>query len=90
MSDLKPYLQELIAKIDAALDQQLPSEDTAPETIHKAMRYSIFAGGKRLRPVVALAAAEALGASRESALMMMTYAVGDRLIIRSSGMRLRF
>ncbi len=68
MSDLKPYLQELIAEIDTALDQQLPTKDTAPETIHKAMRYSIFAGGKRLRPVVTLAAAEALGASRESAL----------------------
>jgi len=67
MSDLKPYLKELIADVDAALDKHLPSEETTPSTIHKAMRYSIFAGGKRLRPVVTLAAAEALGAERKVA-----------------------
>lgn len=68
MSDLKSYLKELIGEVDTALSNFLPSEDTAPETIHKAMRYSIFAGGKRLRPVLTLAAAEALGAGREIAL----------------------
>ena len=68
MSELKPYLQELIAEVDAALDQHLPAEETTPETIHKAMRYSIFAGGKRLRPVVCLAAAEALGVDRNVAI----------------------
>ncbi len=68
MSDLKPYLKELVSDIDARLDVFLPAEGTAPETIHKAMRYSIFAGGKRLRPVLTLAAAEAIGANREVAL----------------------
>ena len=47
--------------IDKALDQFLPPETEEPLTIHKAMRYSIFAGGKRLRPILTLAAAEAVG-----------------------------
>lgn len=68
MSDLKPYLKELIGEIDHALDQMLPAKTVAPVTIHEAMRYSIFAGGKRLRPVVCLAAAEAIGGSRQAAL----------------------
>jgi len=68
MSELKPYLTDLIAEVDAALDRYLPAENTTPETIHKAMRYSIFAGGKRLRPVLCLAAAEALGADRSVAI----------------------
>lgn len=68
MPDLKPYLENLISEIDEALEQALPAESTPPETIHKAMRYSIFAGGKRLRPVLTLASAEALGADRRLAL----------------------
>ena len=44
--------------IDHALDRFLPKENAAPPTIHKAMRYSLFAGGKRLRPILCLAAAE--------------------------------
>ena len=56
--------QELSAKaevINEALDRYLPSADSHPALIHRAMRYSIFAGGKRLRGALALAAAEALG-----------------------------
>jgi len=68
MTDLKDYLKDVTAKIDKALDSYLPAEDASPETIHKAMRYSIFAGGKRLRPVLCLAAAEALGADHSVAL----------------------
>jgi len=67
-TELKPYLKKLIAEVDAALDSYLPKEETAPKTIHKAMRYSIFAGGKRLRPIVCLATAEALGANRSVAI----------------------
>lgn len=59
MSEFKTWLTAQIEIVDSALDRQLPTEGTAPETIHKAMRYSIFAGGKRLRPVMTLAAAEA-------------------------------
>lgn len=58
---LQEYIEENCELIDAALDRLLPAEDESPETIHKAMRYSIFAGGKRLRPVLCIAAAEACG-----------------------------
>ncbi|MGE0156161.1 MAG: polyprenyl synthetase family protein [Geobacter sp.] len=59
--DLKAYLKEKIALVDAALDQYLPTEEERPQSLHKAMRYSIFAGGKRVRPVLLLAACEAVG-----------------------------
>src|SRR5580765_1228603 len=42
---------------DAALERLLPSPDTAPHSIHRAMRHSVFAGGKRLRPILAMEAA---------------------------------
>ncbi|HAL72264.1 MAG TPA: farnesyl-diphosphate synthase, partial [Verrucomicrobiales bacterium] len=67
MSDLKTYLTERCTYVDAVLDRLIPSAETAPATIHKAMRHSIFAGGKRLRPILCLAAAEASGGSKESA-----------------------
>ena len=56
--DLTAYLKSRQCLIDGALDRFLPKEATAPPTIHKAMRYSLFAGGKRLRPILCLAAAE--------------------------------
>jgi geranylgeranyl diphosphate synthase type II len=59
--DLKSYLKEKIALVDTALDSFLPKEEELPQSIHKAMRYSIFAGGKRVRPVLMLAACEAVG-----------------------------
>src|SRR2546430_1045288 len=49
------------AAVDRALDSFLPEATTSPATIHKAMRYSLFAGGKRMRPALCLAAAEACG-----------------------------
>ncbi len=61
--DLAKYLTSRTALIDKALDRLLPKESVKPVTIHKAMRYSLFAGGKRLRPVLTLAAAEACGGS---------------------------
>lgn len=67
MSDLKTYLTDRAAFVDAALDRLIPVADTSPATIHRAMRHSIFAGGKRLRPILCLAAAEACGGSREAA-----------------------
>ncbi len=66
--DLQEYLRASIQKVDAALDGFLPKPATKPATIHKAMRYSIFAGGKRLRPAMTLAAAELCGGSQEDAL----------------------
>ncbi len=68
MSDLKSYLAERIQYVDRALDSFLPSAESKPVTIHKAMRHSIFAGGKRLRPILCLAAAEACGGTDTSAL----------------------
>src|SRR6266513_1704482 len=56
--NLKKYLQTRQKEIDRALDRYLPKASTKPATLHKAMRYSLFAGGKRLRPILCLAAAE--------------------------------
>ena len=68
MSDLKPWLKAQQKLVDAELKRQLPRENVRPATIHKAMRYSIFAGGKRLRPILCLAAAEACEGEIEHAL----------------------
>ena len=46
--------------VDAALEHWVPAEDVNPTTIHRAMRYSLFAGGKRIRPLLAIAAADAV------------------------------
>jgi geranylgeranyl diphosphate synthase type II len=59
--DLPQYLTARSALVDKALDRFLPRATMKPATVHKAMRYSLFAGGKRMRPVLALAAAEACG-----------------------------
>lgn len=66
--ELKPYLLSRQKIVDRALDRFLPKASVRPATIHKAMRYSLFAGGKRLRPILCLAAAEACGGKIESAL----------------------
>jgi geranylgeranyl diphosphate synthase type II len=66
--DLKGYLLSRQKTIERALDRFLPKENTRPATIHKAMRYSLFAGGKRLRPILTLAAAETCGGKVEAAL----------------------
>jgi geranylgeranyl diphosphate synthase, type II len=63
--DLDVYMKERLAAVDAALDVFLPPETERPETLHKAMRYSVFAGGKRLRPILVMAGAEAVGGSAE-------------------------
>ncbi len=57
--NLKAYLRSRQKQIDRALDRYLPRTKVKPPTLHKAMRYSLFAGGKRLRPILCLAAAEA-------------------------------
>ncbi len=59
--DLQGYLARQTWAVDRALDNLLPPAHAKPATIHKAMRYSLFAGGKRLRPALCLAAAEACG-----------------------------
>jgi geranylgeranyl diphosphate synthase type II len=66
--DVKQYLAARQKEVDRALDRFLPKASTRPATIHKAMRYSLFAGGKRLRPILCLAAAEACGGKIAAAL----------------------
>ncbi|HEY6168957.1 MAG TPA: farnesyl diphosphate synthase [Verrucomicrobiae bacterium] len=66
--DLQAFLTSRTEAVNRALDRLLPSERTRPATIHKAMRYSLFAGGKRMRPAICLAAAEACGGSDADAL----------------------
>ena len=61
--DLSRYLAERREAVDQALEQALPPADRHPKTIHEAMRYSVFAGGKRLRPILVIAGAEAAGGS---------------------------
>jgi geranylgeranyl diphosphate synthase type II len=57
---LREYLAHQQTRIEAALNRLVPAETIAPETIHRAMRYSLFAGGKRIRPVLCMAAAETI------------------------------
>ena len=67
--DLKAFLAERQRSVDRALHAALPPAARKPVTIHKAMRYSLFAGGaKRLRPILCLAAAEACGGDPAEAL----------------------
>ncbi len=66
--DLKKFLEAQTLSVNRALSGFLPSTSTKPATIHKAMRYSLFAGGKRMRPAVCLAAAEACGGTERDAM----------------------
>ncbi len=58
--DLKHYLKQRMELANQALERLLPPAQTPPARLHEAMRYSVFAGGKRLRPILVLASAEAL------------------------------
>jgi len=65
---LDRFLNETRELVDAALDRWLPSAGDEPRRLHDAMRYSVFAGGKRLRPAIARAACHAVGGSDEDVL----------------------
>jgi geranylgeranyl diphosphate synthase, type II len=69
MNDLQAWLKLQQNAVDQALAVNLPDEDVCPQDLHKAMHYSVFAGGKRLRPILCIAAAEACGAKGEQALL---------------------
>jgi geranylgeranyl diphosphate synthase type II len=66
--DLNQWVEARARAVDAALDRSLPKATAKPATIHRAMRYSLFAGGKRMRPALVLAAAEACGGKESDAL----------------------
>jgi geranylgeranyl diphosphate synthase type II len=67
MNDLPGYLKQCTDAVNAALDALMPTAEECPEKLHRAMRYSIFAGGKRLRPALCIAACEACGGTAEKA-----------------------
>ena len=64
-SGLQPFVEQARRRVDAALDRLLPAESVSPEKVHAAIRWSIFAGGKRLRPTLLLAVGETFGAQPE-------------------------
>src|ERR1700704_436320 len=66
--DLKQYLASRRSEIDAALLAFLPAPPSCPKPVADAMRYSVTAGGKRLRPILCLASAEAVGGDRRVAM----------------------
>lgn len=65
--DLAAYLAARRAWAEAALEAFVPAADVRPARLHAAMRHSLFAGGKRLRPILCAAAAEACGAAHDVA-----------------------
>ena len=66
---LKAYLKEKRVQVDRTLDRVLPPEEQEPGVIHRSMRYSVLAGGKRLRPILVIAAYEIAGGSQEAILV---------------------
>lgn len=66
--NLKNFLAGCRADVDARLDALVPSAETAPQNLHAAMRWSLFAGGKRFRPALVLAVGETFGAQRDELL----------------------
>jgi geranylgeranyl diphosphate synthase type II len=64
--NLHQYLKERSEQVDAALDRYLPPLDAVPQRLHEAIRYSVLAPGKRLRPILVLASAEAVGGKPET------------------------
>ena len=66
--DLKSYVAERGELVNQALEKSLPRADTYPPPLCEAMRYSVFAGGKRLRPILCMAACDAVHGDRNAAL----------------------
>jgi geranylgeranyl diphosphate synthase type II len=62
LMNIQTYLAKKKTVVDRALEKLVPPKTAFPPVIHEAMRYSLFAGGKRVRPILAIAAAEAVGA----------------------------
>ena len=59
--DIRTYLEEKKKVVDAALEKYCPKATEFPQTVHQAMRYSVFAGGKRIRPILSMATFDAVG-----------------------------
>lgn len=63
------FMQDTQKQVDDLLNKRMPGEHESPEKLHAAMRYAVFSGGKRLRPMFCVAAAQALGGTSEQALL---------------------
>jgi geranylgeranyl diphosphate synthase type II len=72
---LPDFYEQVRAEVDAELDRLLPAETLPPPSVHRAMRYSVFAGGKRLRPVLCIEAARVF-ADKEESLMRAALQAG--------------
>ena len=75
--DVQAYMAERIPLIDAAIESRLPADAAMPASLRGAMRHLLFPGGKRLRPVFAMAAAQAVGGAESAA---MPIAVASELV----------
>ena len=64
-SPVRTLLTSGVTLTDAALERLLPSPETLPHSIHRAMRHSVFAGGKRLRPILCMEAARMVAGDGE-------------------------
>lgn len=65
------YLDERKALVEKTLREVLPPSDAVPALLHQAIHYSVFAGGKRIRPILAIAACEAVGGDRDRLLPLV-------------------
>ena len=79
MTDLKTYMARIAEQTDEVLDKLLPIDGTYPQSIHALMRYSIFAGGKRIRPTLIMAAFEACGGKPDAADTLLACAAIEML-----------
>jgi geranylgeranyl pyrophosphate synthase len=68
MSDLENFFNHCSRVVDAELERLIPSPAAAPERLYEAVRWSVFAGGKRFRPALVLAVGEAFGGAEEKLL----------------------
>ena len=75
IDELKSYLTEVQQLTDNLLDKYLPSTDTHSQTLHLAMRYSVMAGGKRLRPILAYSTYKFCGGNTEGENLPIHYAM---------------
>ncbi len=74
--DVKALLRQGVERTDEALEALLPGSETVPVSIHRAMRHSVFAGGKRLRPVLAMQSAAAVAGSAPVGIERLCAAIG--------------
>ena len=73
--DIKTYLEKIKKLTDKKLMRYLPSVDIEPKILHEAMRYSVMAGGKRLRPILAYSAYEYCGGNLDGEDLSIHYAM---------------